>query len=239
MTASTRERRLLDSLLLFADTLVSDYDVFELLQELVDSCCDILGVDAAGVLLADLGGELELVASTSEASRLVEVMQVDAKAGPCFDSYTTGEAVSVPDVAASPERWSRFRESAMENGFAAVFAVPLRLRDDVIGTLNLLRQAPGDMDGDDLRAGRALADMATIGVLHERTVREQEVVRLQLQHALDSRVIIEQAKGVVAARSGTSIDRAFDVIRGHARSTRTPIAQVAHDLVDRRLELPS
>ena len=125
-------------------------------------------------------------------------MQLSADAGPCIQSFLTGKAVSVPDLASAPDVWQRFRDEAVDEGFAAVYAVPMRLRDTVIGTLNLLSDRPGDLPEYDLVASQAFADVATIGILHERTVAEVRDVQDQLRHALDSRVIIEQAKGVVA-----------------------------------------
>jgi GAF domain-containing protein len=118
---------LVETLTTLADTLVDDYDVVELLQTLVDACRDILGISAAGILLADEGGELELVAATSEASRLVEVMQLAAYAGPCIECYRSGETVAVPSLVDGRE-WGDFRSEALAQGFASLHAVPLRLR---------------------------------------------------------------------------------------------------------------
>jgi len=183
MTELTREEKLLQTFAELADTLVAGYDVVDLLQTLVESCADLLEVDAAGILLADEQGELDVVAATSEASRIVEVMQLGAEAGPCIESYRTGEVVSVPDISQSPDEWSAFRASARDQGFAAAFSVPLRLRDTTIGALNLLREAVGQLQEQDIRAAQALADVATIGILHERTLRETAIVRDQLSNA--------------------------------------------------------
>ena len=198
MTEITKETRLLQTFAGLADTLVDGYDIVDLLQLLVDSCRDLLDTTAAAILLADANGELDVMASTSEASRLVELIQLSAEAGPCVECFRTGEVISVPDIAESPERWARFRDSAIGQGFASVHAVPMRLRDNTIGTLNLLRDQPGDLDEQDRIAARAFADVATIGILHERSLRETALLAEQLQGALSSRVIIEQAKGVVA-----------------------------------------
>jgi hypothetical protein len=235
----TREARLLQTFATLADTLVDDYDVVELLQSLVEACRDLLHNTAAGILLADGRGDLELVASTSEASRLVETMQLGAQAGPCIESYRTGAPVSVPSIAEVPEEWAAFRDSALEQGFAATEALPLRLRDATIGTLNLLRSEQGTPPDEDMVAARAFADVATIGILHERSIRESEVLSQQLQLALNSRVVIEQAKGVVSFTNGVPVDEAFDLIRAYARRHQQALSDVAGRLVRRELTLDS
>jgi len=237
VTAETREGRFLQTFATLADTLVVGYDVVDLLQTLVDSCRDLLGSTAAGILLADERGQLEVVASTSESSRLVEMMQLGAEAGPCIESYYTGQPVIVPDIERGPAEWARFRQSALEQGFTAVFAIPLRLRETTIGSLNLFQSSAGAMADDDLTAARALADVATIGILHERSLRESAIVHQQLQNALNSRILIEQAKGVIAHRNSVSVDEAFALLRSHARSNRRGIAEVAADVVNRRLTI--
>jgi GAF domain-containing protein len=137
------QQRLLETFVKLADTLIDDYDVVDLLQVLVDTCRDVLDTTAAGILLADSRGELEVVASTSEASRLVEIMQLSAEQGPCIESYRSGRSVSVPDIEVSKDEWWQFRGSALAQGFRSMDALPLRLRDTTIGTLNLLRSEPG------------------------------------------------------------------------------------------------
>ncbi len=178
-----------------------------------------------------------MVASTSEASRLVEVMQLSAEAGPCIESFRTGQLVSVPDIREAPAGWARFRQSALEQGFRSVHSLPLRLRETTIGTLNLLRDTTDQFDPENLAAARAFADVATIGILHERWFRETALLAEQLQGALSSRVVVEQAKGVVAYTRGVPIDEAFALIRAYARSHQLGISEVAARLVDRSLEL--
>jgi GAF domain-containing protein len=239
MTQMTRDARLLQTFAMLADTMVDDYDIVELLQSLVDACRDLLNTTAAGILLADGRGDLELVASTSEASRLVEIMQLGAQAGPCIECYRTGAPISVPSIADVPDEWASFRDSALDQGFASVEALPLRLREATIGTLNLLRSETGSAPEADMVAARAFADVATIGILHERSIRESEVLSQQLQLALNSRVVIEQAKGVVSFTNGVPVDEAFDLIRGYARRHRLPLSDVAARLVRRELVLDS
>jgi GAF domain-containing protein len=237
VTEKTRDARLLETFARLADTLVADYDVVDLLQMLVDSCHELLDASAAGILLADQDGLLELVASTSEASRLVEMMQLGADAGPCIESFRTGELVSVPDIGSVRTEWARFRDSALEQGFAAIYAIPLRLREETIGTLNLFRFSSGELNPQDLIAARAFGDVATIGILHERSLRESEIVREQLQNALSSRILIEQAKGIIAYVRNVSVDEAFTIIRDHARSSHSGIGALAAQIVNRSLVL--
>jgi GAF domain-containing protein len=231
------QRQLLQIFVRLADTLVDDYDVVELLQVLVDACRDLLDTTAAGIMLADSRGELEVVASTSEASRLVEIMQLSAEAGPCIESFRSGRRVSVTDIEHTDDAWSQFRGAALAHGFRSMDALPLRLRDITIGTLNLLRATPGAAPEEDIAAAQAFADVATIGILHERSIRENSVLTQQLQAALNSRIVIEQAKGVVSHTRGVSIDEAFLLIRQYARSHNTGLSTVAARLVDRSLQL--
>jgi transcriptional regulator with GAF, ATPase, and Fis domain len=231
MTTASREELLLDAFAVLSDTLVDDYDVVDLLQTLVERCANVFDISAAGILLADQDGRLEVVASTSESSRLVEVMQLSAQAGPCIECFRTGETVSLPDITQASERWERFRRSAAEQGFLSVFAIPLRLRNDVIGALNLFRKETGELNATDVRAARALANVATIGVLQERSIRETGIVRDQLQSALNARVVIEQAKGVLSHTHGVSTDAAFELLRSYARDNHEKLASIARKVV--------
>lgn len=231
------EENVLKTFAKLADTLVVGYDTVDLLQTLVESCQELLSVTDAGILLVGPGNELELVASTSESSLLVETMQLGAEAGPAIESFTSGRLVSLPSLDEAPAQWARFRERASELGYASVHALPMRLRETSIGSLSLLNQEPGALDETDLIAAQALADVATIGILHERALRESSVLVQQLQNALNSRIIIEQAKGVVSFTLGVSVDGAFDAIRSHARSNRLGLGEVAEQLVDGRLRI--
>jgi transcriptional regulator with GAF, ATPase, and Fis domain len=231
------QQRLLETFVTLADTLVDDYDVVDLLQLLVDNCRDVLDMTAAGILLADTRGDLEVVASTSEASRLVEMMQLSAEQGPCIESFRTGRRVSVPDIEESHDEWWQFRGSALAQGFRSMDALPMRLRDTTIGTLNLLRSEPGAAPEDSILAAQAFADVATIGILHERTLRESSILSQQLQAALNSRIVIEQAKGVISHTRGVSIDEAFGLMREYARSHSLGLSVVASRIVDRTLRL--
>ena len=233
MAAEPREYELARAFVSLADTLVADYDVVELLQNLVDTSVNLLHSDAGGLLLADEFGVLTLVASTSEQADLVELLQIESDQGPCVQAYRTGEAVEITDIASTGASWPDFRDGALKQGFLSVLAVPLRLRDDTIGTLNLFRESTGAMNPGDVAIARGLADIATIGILHERYVRESDLAREQLQHALNSRVIIEQAKGVIAQLHGVDMDAAFRTLREYSRNNNIALRDVA-DLVVRR-----
>ncbi|GAA1957231.1 GAF and ANTAR domain-containing protein [Amycolatopsis minnesotensis] len=231
-----RERRLIKAFVGLADTLVDDYDVADLLHTMVEQCVDLLDVAAAGLTLSDERGNLLVLASSTEQARLLELFQLDTDEGPCVDCVTTGVPVLVADIAAEAHRWPRFAEEAARDGFASVHALPLRLRKQTIGALNLFGHTAGELSGDDLDVGQALADTATVGILQERAIRRAETLSEQLQTALNSRVIIEQAKGVLSAQGDIGMDDAFQVLRGYSRGNRLRLSEVARALVERELD---
>lgn len=237
MTALTREHQLLGTFVTLADSLVDDFDVVDVLQHLVDECISLFDASAAGILLLSPSNQLEVIVSTSERSELVELMQLKVGAGPCVEAATTGEVVSVDDIDQIADRWPAFATDARASGFSSIHAIPLRLRNSTLGSLNLLRDEPGALNAADAAAAQALADIATISILQQRLVEESELAQAQLQRALDSRVVIEQAKGYLAQRQGIDMDEAFARIRSHARSTRTRIGVVAADVIAGRLVL--
>lgn len=232
MDTADREKQLVRAFVGLSDTLVGDYDVADLLQDLVEHCADLLRADAAGILLVDPRGGLRVMASTSEHTRLLELFQQQADEGPCVDSVGSGEPVSVPDLAEHADRWPRFVPAAAEQDFHAVDAVPMRLRDEIIGAMNLFRTRTGAMPEADLDVARALADVATIGILSERAIHHRSVMVTQLEGALSSRVVIEQAKGILAASGAPDMDHAFTALRNYARRTQTRLSHVAAQLAD-------
>ncbi|GAB3606597.1 GAF and ANTAR domain-containing protein [Conyzicola nivalis] len=237
MASDTRERRLTTAFVTLADTLVAGYDVVDLLQTLVDTCADLLDASAAGIMLADSTGELAVVASTSEKSRIVETIQLSSGAGPCVECFASGSVVTVSDVSELDERWPEFSKAALEQGFRSVHGVPLRLRGRMIGTLNLFRPTTGALSDEDKSVAQGLADVATIGILQERAIREADIAKNQLQHALDSRVLIEQAKGVIAYMRDVDMDAAFQTLRAYARGNNLNLRDVAERVVNRSLSL--
>ncbi len=227
-----RQTRLAQVFVELADTLVDDFDVIEFLQRLTERSVELLDVDASGLMLADERGSLQLVASTVERMRLLELFELQLQEGPCYDCWSSGRAVTNVTLTDADERWPVFTPAAVTAGFRATHALPMRSRGRVLGALNLFSGAADPMHDDDLALGQAMADVATIGLLHERSLHEQTLLSEQLQTALHSRVLVEQAKGVLSARAGVGMDRAFEAMRRHSRSTGVPLTVVAQQVVD-------
>lgn len=220
-----------DTFVDLADTMVADFDVIDFLRLLTDRTVQLLGASAAGVVLADPRGGLRVAGASTEEARLVELFQLQNDQGPCLDCCRTGQPVTAADLTGPDQRWPWFAQAAVQAGFRTVEALPMRLRDQVIGALNLFRAEPGPFEAADLRIAQALADVATIGLLHERNVRRSETVAEQLQAALNSRVVIEQAKGKLAERLGIDMDHAFTMLRDYARNSNQHLTDVARDFV--------
>jgi GAF domain-containing protein len=231
------EIKLADVFVEMADTLVDDFDVIDFLHVLTERCVQLLGISAAGLLLTDGRDMLQVVAASSERTRLLELFQLQTDQGPCLDCFRTGQPVSVADLP-SAGRWPRFSAAAAEVGFAAVHAIPMRLRDEIIGALNFFDTKPGALDGEKLRIGQALADVATIGLLQQRAIRRRDVLTEQLQTALNSRVLIEQAKGILAERLRMDVDQAFTMLRQAARSHNRRLSELAQAIVDGSEQIP-
>jgi len=219
-----------------ADTLVADFDVVELLTMLADRCVEVLAVDAAGLMLAAPDGTLRVMASSSEAMRLLELFEVQSREGPCLECFQTGEPVVNEPLAADGGRWPRFGAEALAAGFHTVHAVPMRLRGSVIGALNLFQGEGGRMGQADIDAAQALADVATIAILQHRAALEARALNDQLNHALNTRVVIEQAKGMAAESLGLDMPQAFARMRTHARNHNLRLADVAGAIVEGTLQ---
>jgi transcriptional regulator with GAF, ATPase, and Fis domain len=226
-----RERVLTEAFVSLADTLVTDYDVIDLLHRLCSETVTLLPVDAAGLLLSDQRGTLRVVSSSTEQVHLVELFQLQANEGPCLDCFRTSRQVVSADLGLE-SRWPRFVEHARQAGYRSVHSLPLRLRTETIGGLNLFGRTVGALSAHALRVGQALADVATIGILQERAVRRQEVLAEQLQAALNSRVVIEQAKGMLAERGQIDLPQAFALLRSHARARQQRLSDLARDVVN-------
>ncbi|WP_019145851.1 GAF and ANTAR domain-containing protein [Aeromicrobium massiliense] len=233
----TREERLARTFVSLADTLVADYDVVELLDRLVHACVDLLGASQAGLLLRDQRGDLHVMASSDEATRIVEVFQLQGtEGGPCSDAARDGVTVDVDDLGRE-KRWPGFVATALSEGFRSVHAVPMQLRDETIGALGLFGSEGVSMSEADRRLARALADFATIGILQQRTLHRSSLVTEQLQAALTTRVVIEQAKGMLAEHGRVGMEEAFATLRGYARRHQVKLSVVASALVTRELDL--
>jgi GAF domain-containing protein len=232
------ERQVTDVLVEMADTLVADFDLIDFLHLLAERCVQLLDVSATGLLLTDQRGALRVTAASTEQTRLLELFQLQVDEGPCLDCFRTGRPVSVPDLSAAADLWPQFAPAAVETGFASVAALPMRLRDEVIGALNLFDTRPGAVTADKQRLGQALADIATIGILQERAIRTRDILTQQLETALHSRVIIEQAKGVIAERERLDPGQAFDHLRAVSRAHNRRLADLARVIVDGSEQLP-
>ena len=235
MTA--REELIADTFVELADTLVAEFDVIDFLHTLVERAVALLDADAGGIMLADQRGGLEVLAASTHEVRLVELFELQNHEGPCLEAFRTGEAVTKHDLSEMRTSWPQFTSRLEQAGFSSAQAVPMRLRDEVIGALNVFRVSPGALSDADMKLARALADVATVGLLQERSIRARERLAEQLQGALNSRVLIEQAKGVLAERSGLEVDEAFDAMRTYARRHGIPLHAVAQDIVRGRLQL--
>lgn len=220
-----------------ADSLVDDFDVVELLTLLTDRCREAFDVDAAGLMLAaPIGGPLQVMASSSAAMRDLELYELQSSEGPCLDCYHSGEPVTNESLDTTADRWPRFTSAAIAAGFASVSAIPMRLRGHTIGALNIFRSGPGVLSDADLSAVRAFADVATIAILQHQSTVDAQTLNEQLNGALNSRIIIEQAKGMLAERAGIDVDEAFVRLRHHARTHNLRLASVAQDLIHSNLD---
>ncbi|OII39207.1 transcriptional regulator [Plantibacter sp. MMLR14_011] len=232
----TREARLIETFVTLTDSLVADYDVVDVLQTLVDRAVELFDAAAGAIHLADRDDLLQVVASTSERSEFIGLMQLNAGEGPCIAAVTSGLLVTAESADELREHWPRFAEASQERGYAGVHAIPMRLRDTIVGSLNLFRETEGALNGADARAAQALADVATISLLQQRTIENATLATEQLQRALDSRVAIEQAKGYLARAAGVDMDTAFGMIRQYARTRQRRLGDVAAAVA--REELP-
>ncbi len=232
----TREADVVRSLVEMADTLVDDYDILDLLTGLTDRCVNLLGISAAGVMLAAPDGSLGLVASSSEAMRLLELFELQAQEGPCLDAFRTGRPVEHESLDTATSRWPSFSAAATASGFRSAIALPLRVREVTLGALNLLSVSRVPMGESDVIVARAFADLATLSILQHRVAAEAQRLNEQLSAALTSRVVIEQAKGVISERAGVNLSEAFTRLRGYARDHNLRLTDVARAAIDGSLD---
>ncbi|MCW2636994.1 MAG: hypothetical protein JWQ99_3361 [Blastococcus sp.] len=227
-----REQRLTEVFVELADTLVEGFDVVDFLQVLTERCVELVDTDAAGLMLDDQRGNLRVIAYTDESARLLELFELQRQEGPCLDCFASGAVIANVDLGAAGGRWPVFTEAARGLGFSTSHALPMRLRRKVIGALNLFTVEPTPLSDGQLAVAQGLADIATIGLLHARAHEDQVVLSEQLQTALHSRIVIEQAKGVLSARSGVDVAEAFRLMRTHARRTGEPLTEVANAIIE-------
>jgi transcriptional regulator with GAF, ATPase, and Fis domain len=225
------QNELLRAFVEFADTLVADYDVVDFMHRLAVRCVELLDVSDAGVMLTARDGKLRYLASSSERMRVVELLELQHEQGPCFEAQQSGTAQISRSADEADQRWPQFGPPARNAGFESMVGIPLRLRAEVVGVLNLFSTQPGGMHPDDEPVAQALADIATIGLLQERAIHDKHVIMEQLEGALQSRVIIEQAKGIVAERRGITVDDAFAMLRDYARSHNRKLTDTAREVI--------
>jgi GAF domain-containing protein len=230
-----REQWLADTLVGLADTLVADFDVIDFLSRLAERIQELIDASEVGFVLVDPRGNLRVMASSTERSRLLELFEVQASEGPCSDCYRNGEAIVNVDLETTAARWPMFTPMALEAGFRTVHALPMRLREREIGAANIFHGSTVVMTDHDLHLAQALVDVATIGILQERAVRGATGLAEQLQSALNSRVVIEQAKGVIAEHAAVDMDIAFGWLRDYARGNNLHLAEAALAVVERAL----
>jgi GAF domain-containing protein len=225
------DQRITETLVELADTLVLGFDGIDFLHNLTERCVQLLDVDAAGILLVDQRGTLNLVAASTDQARLLELFQLQNEEGPCLDCYHSGQSVACADLGAAPQRWPRFAAAAREQGFTAVHAVPMRLRDQILGALNLFRSTPTAIPAQATAIAQSFANVATISILQTRALHHSEMVTEQLQAALNSRILLEQAKGILAERRHISLTEAFTLMRTYARNHNRPLSQIAKAVI--------
>lgn len=232
-----RERRISRTFIRLADTQVSAFDLADSLNGLAEQCVELLAVPAAGVLLLDPHGNLAAAAPSAQREKLMALFSTGADSGFWADILQSGTAVHCTELHSEPARWPSFTTAAEKCGFKALHALPMRLRERTIGVLILLSSEPGGADSDDLALAQALADIATIGILQHRTIETGDRLNQQLQTALTSRVVIEQAKGVLSHHGSLSMDEAFRRLRRYTRSHNRLLTDLAGSVADGTADL--
>jgi transcriptional regulator with GAF, ATPase, and Fis domain len=230
-----REREVTQAFVSLASSLATGYDVVELLNTLTAACARLLDVSSAGLLLADQLGVLHVLAASTEHTRQLEVAQLQRDEGPCLDCYRTGQPIAVPNLKDAADRWPQFVAAAGGEGFLSVHALPMRLGGNILGALGLFGTTAGALNNDDLTLGQALADVASVALVQDTSAADQAVINEQLQKALTSRVVIEQAKGVLAQQGEIDMAQAFAVLRGYARDNNLRVTHVAQAVASRSL----
>lgn len=228
--------KLNELLITFARTLVTEYAIDEMLDRLCSQVVEVLGCEGAGVMLEDDAGHLRFVAASDEKVRQIEALQIEFGEGPCLHAYQTGEIVVIPDLHTT-DRFPAFTARAREEGMRSVHSFALRADNQCVGALNMYSSAAADFGDAEVEAGMVLADVCTTYILNSRTLAESYKLAGQLQRALDSRVVIEQAKGKLAEQLQVSVTEAFEVMRRHARNNGRKLHEIAAEIVEGTLRL--
>ena len=238
MVEMVATERLADAFVEVADTLVDEFDLIDFLHNLADHVADVSGASSVGLMLADQDESLHYMAASSDGAKHLELFQLQHDEGPCLDCFHLGTPVILTDLRQDEGRWPEFSPRALAAGVRSVHAFPMRLRKQVIGTLNVFGEEPLPLEAIDVRIVQAMADVATISILQARAISSAEILTEQLQGALNSRIVIEQAKGVMARADGVTVDEAFTALRAHARNHHLRLVDLAHDVVNGTVELP-
>ena len=233
--SADRERGVTRAFVALSNSLIQDFDLVELLSGLTADCARLLDIESAGLLLADSSGVLHVLAASSERTRNLELFQLQRAEGPCLDCFHSGRPVLVPDLGQTTDQWPQFVPKATGAGFASMHALPMRLHDEVLGALGLFSTSVGPLHDDDVSLAQALAHVACVAIVQDKVAAGRDAVAAQLQRALDSRVVLEQAKGILAQLGGLDMDQAFAALRRHARDNNQRLTEVARAVVRREL----
>ena len=220
----------------FAQTISNPFEIGDVLYRLNDTATDILEADGAGIMLMDGAGELQFVTATDSRTAQVEQLQDALGDGPCYQAFRTSKRTLVEDLAAV-DAWDDLPERAMELGFGSIAGLPLRAHGQTIGALNVYRNQTGKWSDEHVEAAELLADIVSGYILSAQRLEATRALADQLQIALDSRVIIEQAKGALSVRLGTDVQAAFDLLRRYARGRNLHLHDVAHRVVHEGLDV--
>lgn len=223
----TTAEDLAEALRRFAALLTDDHSTADILAALGEHATALLGVHGVGVLLREPGGGLSVATANTERGRIVEDLEAELGEGPCSVALATGEQVLEPDLAAALERYPRFAPRALDAGIRSIHALPLTARAEPLGSVDVVSVEERALDARELRVAQLLADVAVAYLANRHAIDRSTTLARQLQGALDSRILIEQAKGKLAERAGISIPEAFGRLRDHARRSRTKIHDVA------------
>ncbi|MFJ5049950.1 ANTAR domain-containing protein [Streptomyces sp. NPDC088719] len=238
MTSMSREQQVSEVFVKVADSLIDDFDVIDFLEELCAHCVSLLDVSAAGILLGNEKSLLHTVAASDENTHLLELFAVQHDQGPCVDCYETGKARANIDLhdLADTGSWPAFAEQARDSGFQTSHVFPLRLRSRAVGAMNLFHTSRQPLSPQDASLAQALADIATIALLQQRDIGQEQLEKSQLQRALSSRIVIEQAKGILAERGNVTPDNAYNALRAYARGRQLRVSDCARQIIDQSLD---
>ncbi len=232
------QRALLEAYESFGRALLRPYEIGDVLYRLTDQVVEVLDIDGSGVCLAPNGGGLQLLSATDHHVAAIEDTQLTAGTGPILSAYETGEQVRVDDLVDAND-WPEFTRFAVDRGMRAVASLPMPVDERRIGALDLFRAEAHVWTDEEMQAAQGLANMASAYVLNHQALSESRTLAGQLQTALDSRIIVEQAKGLLAGRHGLTPNDAFGRLRQYARARGDRLHDVCRHVVEGTLDLPS